>query len=703
MLGVKEKISMIRRASVLAVAACFSGGGMANPSAPLVVNGQVTFATQGKTLTVTNSPGAIINWGGFSIRADEATRFVQQSAASSVLNRVVGQDPSVILGNLQSNGRVFLINPSGILFGAGAQIDVAGLVASSLNISDADFTAGRLKFRGTGKEGSVVNQGEIRTPAGGQVFLIAPRVENGGLITTPSGDIVLAAGRSVEIVDLQHPSIRIQIDAPDNEALNVGSLVAKGGRIGVYGGLIRNSGRVNADAVVVEDGKVFLRSSVAQATRDENQRAGTVRLQASTELAIESGSRISADGPEAGLIELLSGGDLSLKADSHVSANGVAGGSVLAQANTGALLAQGIVEAKGSDDRGGSVRMLGERVAILSRSRIDASGAKGGGEVLIGGDFQGKNAEVQNAKRTYVGPEAEIRADAVSEGDGGKVIVWADESTQFHGAISAHAGAERGDGGTVEISGKQALQFHGRVDVSAASGRGGSILFDPANITLSTGADTNTAGFTAGSDIQELFADDSTLNSIFNVGAGGSFNGIATGSNIILQATTNITVSNNFDLQTATGNSGVSLTLQANSNIAVNANVTTNGAGTLTLIADADANGTGSITRGAVGNTLTQAAGTLTLSAAQGITATVQSPILNLSNRTNGAISVTTNGAIVQSAPIVSSTTAAFTAGAANDITLTNASNNFASVSVVSANNATIRDVNAVALGTSTV
>jgi filamentous hemagglutinin family protein len=91
----------------------------ANPAGPVVVNGKVGFAQQGKQLTVTNTPGAIINWKSFSIARDEATRFAQQSPSSAVLNRVVGGDPSQILGALQSNGRVFLINPNGIVFGAG--------------------------------------------------------------------------------------------------------------------------------------------------------------------------------------------------------------------------------------------------------------------------------------------------------------------------------------------------------------------------------------------------------------------------------------------------------------------------------------------------------------------------------------------------------------------------------------------------------
>ena len=125
--------SLWRRSAVATAVACVfaTGVAQANGTDPTVVAGQASFSTQGSSLSITNSPGAIINWKGFSIGASETTRFIQQSAASSVLNRVIGPDPSVILGTLISNGRVFLINPSGILVGQGARIDVAELVAST--------------------------------------------------------------------------------------------------------------------------------------------------------------------------------------------------------------------------------------------------------------------------------------------------------------------------------------------------------------------------------------------------------------------------------------------------------------------------------------------------------------------------------------------------------------------------------------------
>jgi filamentous hemagglutinin family protein len=173
----------------------------ANPVGPEVVNGSASFSSQGNVLSVTNSPSAILNWHSFSIAQGEISKYVQRSAASAVLNRALVLDASSILGVLQSNGRVFLINPNGIVFGQGAQINVAGLVASTLNLSNEDFLAGRLNFTDTPGAKGINNQGNITTPAGGQEYLVAPDINNSGVITSPHGDIILAAGKSVELVD----------------------------------------------------------------------------------------------------------------------------------------------------------------------------------------------------------------------------------------------------------------------------------------------------------------------------------------------------------------------------------------------------------------------------------------------------------------------------------------------------------------------
>lgn len=258
------------------------------PSGQQVVNGQAAFSTQGNNLTVTNSPNAIIQWRGFSIGTNEAVRFIQQSAASSVLNRVVGQDPSRILGQLQSNGRVFLINPNGILFGQGARVDVNGLVASTLNLSNQDFLAGKYNFTAGTSAGAILNQGTITTPAGGKVYLIAPSVENSGVIHSPQGEVILAAGRSVQLVDASNPDIAVVVSAPEDRAVNIGKILAESGKVGIYGSMISQQGTVSADSAVAgENGRIFFR--------------------ASKDVALDSGSVTSAQG--GGTIKILGGMD----------------------------------------------------------------------------------------------------------------------------------------------------------------------------------------------------------------------------------------------------------------------------------------------------------------------------------------------------------------------------------------------------------
>jgi len=247
--------------SALTVLCLLSFGAQANPMGGNVVNGSATFNSNGNTLTVTNTPGAIINWQDFSIQQNEITRFNQQSASSAVLNRVVGGNTSQILGSLQSNGRVFLVNPNGVVFGAGSTVDVAGLVATSLNLSDADFLAGRHRFTSDPNAQTVSNAGNINAQQGGEIWLIAPNVENTGVITAPGGEILLAAGSSVDLVNSLDPNLRVNITAPAGDATNVGQLVASAGRLGLFGTIVKNSGQVSADSATMQGGKIVFRSS----------------------------------------------------------------------------------------------------------------------------------------------------------------------------------------------------------------------------------------------------------------------------------------------------------------------------------------------------------------------------------------------------------------------------------------------------------
>jgi filamentous hemagglutinin family protein len=415
----------------------------ANPSGAQVVNGAVSFARpNASTLNVTNSPGAIINWQGFSIGASEVTRFIQQSAASAVLNRVVGGNISQIQGQLLSNGRVFLINPSGIVVGPGAIIDTAGFVGSTLNMLDADFLAGKLKFQGDSTSGSIVNQGWIRTSYGGQVILVAPQIENSGLIHTPGGELILAAGQKLSITSLDLEGVQFEVQAPSDSVVNVGKLLADGGAVGVFAGTLRHSGEIRANALVYDE-------------------AGRVVLKARNEVQLAAGSTTSADGR--------------------------IGGKVTAQSSDGSTLVAGSVSAQGSAGGGGSINLLGNSVAVIENAALNASGATGGGQILVGGDYQGANTAIQNSLNTAVGSAAVLRADATGNGDGGRIIVWSDDKTQFYGSLSARGGPDGGNGGFAEVSGKGNLIFAGAANLGAPQGALGTLLLDPPDVYIFSG------------------------------------------------------------------------------------------------------------------------------------------------------------------------------------------------------------------------
>jgi len=170
----------------------------AQPVGGVVTAGGASISSGAGSTTITQSTqNAAINWQSFSIAAGETVQFVQPNSSSVTLNRVLGSDPSSILGSLSANGKVFLVNPNGILFGKGAQVNVGGLVASTLNITDSDFMNGIYKFSGTGN-GTVLNQGAINAD-GGYVALLGANVSNEGVISARLGTIALAAGDAIKI------------------------------------------------------------------------------------------------------------------------------------------------------------------------------------------------------------------------------------------------------------------------------------------------------------------------------------------------------------------------------------------------------------------------------------------------------------------------------------------------------------------------
>ena len=431
-----------------------------NPQGGKVVSGSATITQESSTKLNINqhTNKAIINWKTFDIATTEHTQFYQPSTSSLGLNRVVGSvDPSKILGQLTANGRLFLVNPNGVVFGRNSKIDVASLIASTHDIKNEDFMAGRLNFNIPGNpKASIINQGSISVADKGLVAFVAPGVQNSGVITARLGKVQLASANGFTLDLYGDELISLMVDekiaeyALDADGNSMDSLVDNTGKISADGGYVL----LTADAARDVVNKVVNSSGVIEARSVEQQNGEIV----------------------------LHGGDY------------------------GVVSVSGSLDATGEKDgeTGGKATVTGEKVSLLAGANIDASGQNGGGKVLIGGDYLGGNPEpekivkfnivmeeedIATAYFTYVDEAATINADALSNGAGGKVVVWADDTARVYGNISARGGATRGDGGFVETSGKQSLDITGiRVDASAMDGIAGTWLLDPADYTVDDSA-----------------------------------------------------------------------------------------------------------------------------------------------------------------------------------------------------------------------
>ncbi|MBL8377197.1 MAG: filamentous hemagglutinin N-terminal domain-containing protein [Burkholderiales bacterium] len=597
-----------------AIAGAFASAAHANPTAPIITSGQASFATQGKTLTVTNTPGTIINWQSFSIAQGETTRFQQQNAASTVLNRVRGQDPSVILGTLSSNGQVFLINQNGILFGAGSRIDTQGLVASTLNISDADFKKGVLRFNKEGQAGSVQVNGYLNAGTG-DVYIIAPNVGVGkeGVIKSEGGTVVLAAGEKIEIGSRALNDMRFEVQAPSNQALVLGSL--SGRAVGVFAGTLKHSGDIRAQTAAGDGGRIVLAAkadltvAAGSQTLADGKAGGAIEIRSEAgAITVERGAHISASGVSAvtsaanvssgaggAIVVRAEQGSVVVESNTRLVAEGTSGGSVTLQARGGVTTLAGAVSVRGttgaappgvhaSPATGGHIEVLGREVTVEEAAVLDASGDAGGGTLLVGGDIQGRNAQVQNARFTRIGPDVVLRADALLRGDGGRVIVWADVSTVVTGSISAMGGTLGGNGGFVETSGKGSLLVTRAPTVHARrNGRGGEWLLDPNNIRIGVTSQNVSAGPNFTSTDDDSIVDVSLIATALDAGTSVTVTTGTAGANsqagfIRVQASV---------LKSAGGDA--SLTLSAHQNIIVESGVSiSSSAGRLNVTLNAD-------------------------------------------------------------------------------------------------------------------
>lgn len=213
--------------------------------------------TSNTTIT-SSSLRSIVNAQGFDTVRGETVNVIQSNNASMLIR--IGGAPTSYDGILNAMGQLILLNPNGIIFGPNAQINVGALIASSLHLTDANFLAGQYLFQGTGIEGAVRNMGAINGTSG--VYLLAPNVENHGVITSPGGNIVLAAGTTAYLSNRPDGNgLLAEISAPTGQALNVGKMIADGGTITMAGRVVNQRGLAQANSVREKNGKIELFAS----------------------------------------------------------------------------------------------------------------------------------------------------------------------------------------------------------------------------------------------------------------------------------------------------------------------------------------------------------------------------------------------------------------------------------------------------------
>ncbi len=443
------------------------------PTGADVVAGNAAISTSGPVMDVNAaSARTIINWNQFNIGAGHTANFNLPDANSAILNRVTTPDmPSAINGALNSNGHVYLVNPSGIVVGSSGVVNTNAFVASTFDIANDKFMAGgALTFSDNGSNAAIVNSGTINTGDGG-AHLIANNIANNGTITSVGGNITLSGGGSVTL------SNGVNYVQPTLETLASG--------ISPTAGLIQNTGTIRATGAATSGGEVYLVNPNGKILHD-----GTIAAQRETTAVAASSS---ASGPEAGT-----------------------GGSL-----------------------GGRVQLEADDITLTANSSIDASGTHGGGEVLVGGDWQGSGSMTQ-ATSVTMEAGATIDASATESGDGGKIVLWSDvvnaqSVTRVFGTLLAKAGELAGNGGQIETSGATVDTDRISVNGGAANGVAGLWLIDPYNYTINSAAAGNiVAALNSGTSVTvQTTANTASYGSSGNSGDAGD---ITVASNIVTGA-----------------------------------------------------------------------------------------------------------------------------------------------------------------------
>lgn len=595
--------SFIKAVSVSVIGAS-SSVALAAPTGGTVVSGGITIGSMNNNeLVITQAlQKGIINWTDFSIDAGELVRFAQQAGNDSItLNRVLGSQVSNIQGALQANGNIFLINPNGIVFGANSQIDVAGLLATTFDVTDSSFLdGGQLEFsQVAGKDlASIANQGTITTGAGGFVYLVAPKVDNSGFVIANVGRVTMAAGDRFT-VNLQGSNLINFSVSADTLAAATGSdlegvknsgtvtaqtVVLQGNSAsGLMSSVVNNTGVIEATELTIDAGDIVQNGTVkgvataaattATLTAGKTISTGASSLTRATTLNLTVKDEGASIGSEAGAVQV----------DADVlNATSQSGNVLVTDVNGGVAL--GEVKA-GTPAAGGSVVITAKNGSITSAdtSKTNVSGysAKLVADSAVGTDSTAVNTKVgvlsastQNGGINVKNDGALILGDVIA-----REQITVGGQTTVSGAVDSSGSITLSNGSTgsrnVKVSASEGVIVTGTVSATnslTVTSDNGSILAAQAGTSLVGRTINLSAGGGVGDASQALSTQSDTLNASASDGGVyvnesngltvGTITAAGTNNGVVLGATQgNITVgsitANDGSVSLAAGNGSI--------------------------------------------------------------------------------------------------------------------------------------------------
>ncbi|RAZ42303.1 hypothetical protein DP176_07075 [Polynucleobacter paneuropaeus] len=408
------------------------------PTGGKVVAGTAAISQAGNTMNINqSSQRAVINWNSFDVGSKATVNFNQPDSSASTLNYVNSASKSMINGAVNANGQVIFVNNNGVVFGKGAEVNVGGMVATTMNISATEFMSGKdTQVYEGGTTGKIINKGHITgNNINSYIALMAPQVVNTGVITaTMSGNnaIALVAGQKVTLKFSGSQFVSVSVDAS------------------VVNALISNKLLINAGS-----GQVIIGANAAQ------------NLMGSL---IKNTGTISASDINT------SGGKISLTADT--------------------IEQSGVIEANSAQATGGNISLKGNNITLASGSKTTATGAAAGGTINVGvnnANNQSVQDAIQNnslANTVSVQTNATVDASASQNGNGGTINIWSQIKTLIAGNLFAKGGAQGGNGGFIETSskGNVSIAASSITDTSAPKGKTGMWTIDPQALIIDSAA-----------------------------------------------------------------------------------------------------------------------------------------------------------------------------------------------------------------------